>query len=65
MGNYVVTADEKIYYSNKLFEMISTGVLKVNIWKEYPFTQEGGRQAQQDLTGGKSTGKLLIKVLED
>ncbi|KAE9401946.1 NAD(P)-binding protein [Gymnopus androsaceus JB14] len=65
MGNYVVTADEKIYYSNKLFEMISTGVLKINIWKEYPFTQEGGRQAQQDLTGGKSTGKLLIKVLED
>jgi len=65
MNNYVVTADEISYYSNKLFDLISTDTLKINIFKEYPFTQEGARQAQQDLTGGKTTGKLLIKVVQD
>ena len=29
---------------------------------EYPFTAEGVQSAQRDLTGGKTTGKLLIKV---
>lgn len=65
MNNYLVTPDEAAYYGDKVFELISSGVLKINIFKEYPFTQEGGQQAQKDLTGGKTTGKLLIKVVQD
>jgi len=64
-NNYVVTPDEIYYYGTKLFELISNGVFKINIFKEYAFTQEEGQQAQKDLVGGKTTGKLLIKVAHD
>ncbi|KIK62958.1 hypothetical protein GYMLUDRAFT_242041 [Collybiopsis luxurians FD-317 M1] len=62
MNNYVVTPDEVYHFSSELWSLVSSGVLKINIWKEYPFTQEGAQEAQRDLTGGKSVGKLLIKV---
>ncbi|KAE9401945.1 NAD-P-binding protein [Gymnopus androsaceus JB14] len=62
VGKYCVTPDEVYYYVNKVFELVSSGVLKVDIYKEYPFTTEGGRQAQRDLVGGKTMGKLIIKV---
>ncbi|KAJ3829215.1 hypothetical protein F5880DRAFT_1502544 [Lentinula raphanica] len=62
MNHYIATPDEAYFYREKLFELISKGVLKINIFKEYPFTQEGAQQAQKDLTGGKTIGKLLIKV---
>ncbi|KAJ3798570.1 hypothetical protein GGU11DRAFT_723061 [Lentinula aff. detonsa] len=65
MNHYIVTPDEAYFYGDKLFEMISAGVLKINIFKEYPFTQEGAQQAQKDLTGGKTTGKLLINVMQN
>ncbi|TFK56882.1 NAD(P)-binding protein [Heliocybe sulcata] len=60
--NYTTTPEESLYYSNELFKLIADGVLKINVFKEYPYTAEGVQQAQQDLTGGKSTGKLVIKV---
>ncbi|KAF5368377.1 hypothetical protein D9758_002468 [Tetrapyrgos nigripes] len=62
MNNYVVTPEEVHYYNNKVWDLISSGVLKINIFKEYPFTAEGVQQAQKDLTGGKTTGKLIVKV---
>ncbi|KAJ3770773.1 NAD(P)-binding protein [Lentinula raphanica] len=62
--NYVVTAEEAWEIGGKIFSLISEGVLKVNIYKEYPFTTEGGRQAQRDLTNGRTMGKLLIRVAE-
>ncbi|KAH9932066.1 NAD-P-binding protein [Epithele typhae] len=41
--------------------------LKINIYKEYPFTTEGARQAQTDLTtkGGSTVGKLLYKISDE
>ena len=47
-----------------MFDLVDKGILKINIFKDYPFTTEGVIQAQKDLTqpGGKTTGKLLIKV---
>ena len=65
MSNYVFEPEEAAYYGGKLFGLIENGTLKINIYKEYPFTAEGVRQAQIDLTGGKTAGKLIVKVTDD
>lgn len=65
MSNYVFTAEEAHYYGSKVFELIGNGTLKINVFKDYPFTTEGIQQAQSDLVEGKTTGKLVVKVTED
>ncbi|OBZ78424.1 putative quinone oxidoreductase [Grifola frondosa] len=65
VGNYIYTPEEGRRYSTELFSLISKGTLKILIHKEYPFTAEGVQQAQKDLTGGKTTGKLLIKISDE
>ncbi|KAL0951871.1 hypothetical protein HGRIS_008531 [Hohenbuehelia grisea] len=62
MNNYAYTPAEALYYGNKVFDLISKGVLKIHIFKEYPFTAEGVQQAQKDLTGGKTTGKVVVNL---
>lgn len=64
MSNYTYTAEEARYYGQKVFDLISKGTLKIKIFKEYPFTAEGVQQAQRDLTGGKTVGKLVVKVAD-
>ncbi|KAH0837901.1 hypothetical protein J3R83DRAFT_6131 [Lanmaoa asiatica] len=64
VGNYTYTASEVLYYSNKLWSLVESGTLRPIIHEEYPFTAEGVKQAQTDLTGGKTVGKLVIKVSE-
>lgn len=64
MGNYVYTASEALYYSNKLWGLVESGTLKPTVHNEYPFSAEGVKQAQTDLTSGKTVGKLVIKVVE-
>lgn len=64
MSNYVYTAEEAFYYGQEVTKLVGNGVLKINIFKEYSFTTEGVREAQRDLTGGKTTGKLLIKIAD-
>lgn len=59
------TPSEGLHYANKVFHLVDNGTLKVNIHGEYPFTAEGVVNAQTDLTGGKSTGKLLIKIADE
>ena len=56
------TPSEASYYSNKLWSLVGSGALKPTIHKEYPFSAEGVKQAQKDLTSGKTVGKLVIKV---
>ena len=63
--HYVETVDELYHYGTELFSLISSGVIKIKVFKEYPFTAQGVQQAQTDLTGGKTTGKLVIKVSDD
>lgn len=63
--NYCVTPAESLHYSNELFSLIQNGTIKINVHKEYPFTAEGVVDAQKDLTGGKTTGKLVIKVADE
>ncbi|KAG1820321.1 uncharacterized protein BJ212DRAFT_1478448 [Suillus subaureus] len=60
--NYTYTPEEALYYGNALFSLLANGTLKTRIFKEYPFTADGVRQAQIDLTSGKTTGKLVVKV---
>ncbi|KAI9063529.1 NAD-P-binding protein [Trametes sanguinea] len=62
LGNYVYTPEEGRRYSTELFDLIAKGELKIRIHAEYPFTAEGVQQAQKDLTGGKTVGKLIVKV---
>ncbi|KAF4577251.1 hypothetical protein EYR36_005238 [Pleurotus pulmonarius] len=62
VGNYTYTPAEAFHYGNKIFDLISKGVLKLHIYKEYPFTAQGAQQAQMDLTSGVSTGKLVLNV---
>jgi NADPH2:quinone reductase len=62
MGNYLATPEEGLHYSNILFKYVEQGVLNATVYKEYPFTKEGVQQAHIDLTGGSTTGKLVLKV---
>ncbi|KAG1814029.1 uncharacterized protein BJ212DRAFT_1300887 [Suillus subaureus] len=62
MNNYTYTPAEALHYGNALFSLLANGTLKTQVFKEYPFTTEGVKQAQIDLTSGKSTGKLVVKV---
>lgn len=64
MSNYVYTPEEVAHYGQVLFGLIERGELRIQIFDEYPFTTEGVQRAQTDLTaaGGKTTGKLVIKV---
>ncbi|CCM05971.1 uncharacterized protein FIBRA_08212 [Fibroporia radiculosa] len=64
MGNYVATPEEAGRYGAELFRLVAEGTLKINIFKEYAFTGENVQQAQKDLTGGKTTGKLVIRIFE-
>jgi len=65
MNNYIVTAEEGFHYSAELFKLIADGTLKINVHKEYPFTAEGVAESQKDLTGGKTAGKLVIKIADE
>ena len=62
MLNYVFTPEEAAYYGKLVFDLVEKNELKIKIFKDYPFTAEGVQNAQRDLTSGKTTGKLLIKV---
>jgi len=60
--NYIVTPDEMYHYGTELFDLIAKGILNINIHKEYKFTAEDVQQSQKDLTGGHTTGKLVINA---
>ncbi|KAI9028456.1 hypothetical protein DFJ74DRAFT_703434 [Hyaloraphidium curvatum] len=47
-------------YSKQLYELISSGVLKIAVSTVYPLDQ--AKEAHTDLGSGKTTGKLLIKM---
>jgi len=62
MSNYIFTPEEAAYYGKAVFGLVEKNELKIQIFKNYPFTAEGVQNAQRDLTSGKTNGKLLIKV---
>jgi len=62
LTNYIVTPEESAEYFGWLFELIDQGVLRFHVHEEYPFTAEGLRKAQTDITSRGTTGKLVVKV---
>ncbi|KAG8969737.1 hypothetical protein FRC03_001082 [Tulasnella sp. 419] len=62
LTNYIYTGEESRRYGAEFFELLSKGSVKVTIFKEYPFTAEGVKQSQIDITSRGTVGKLLVKV---
>jgi len=60
--NYIFTPEEVHHYGIELFDLIAKGILNIKIHKEYKFTAEDVQQSQKDLTGGHTTGKLVINA---
>ena len=60
--NYMITPEEGTHYSKLFLDVVGKGIVKINIFHEYPFSAEGVQQAQTDLPRGKSTGKLIVKI---
>jgi NADPH2:quinone reductase len=57
---YIVARNELEYYANGVLDMVKDGKLKIKIHKIYPLAE--ARQAQEDLEGRRTTGKLLLKL---
>jgi NADPH2:quinone reductase len=60
--NWMETVEERDAYAREAYRLVSNGDVKIHIFKEYPFTADGVRQAQLDLVRGKSAGKVIIRV---
>lgn len=62
LNNYVATAQEFDSNCKELFDLIAKGIVKIKLHEEYEFSAEGIRKAQEDITGRKTTGKLIVKI---
>ena len=56
--NYIATREELVAQSGAVFGMIASGKLKLRI--EHTYSLAEAQQAQRDLEGRKTTGKLLL-----
>lgn len=65
MINYIVTPEESGPYFRELQQLVETGTVKIKIHKEYPFSAKGIQQAQIDITGHSTVGKLIVKVADE
>lgn len=57
---YVSEREDFEQRSAELLDLVAKGIVKLDIGKEYTMEQVG--QAHDDLSGRKSTGKLIVKV---
>ena len=66
MGNYIATTDEADHYLAELWRGIQSGLFKIRIEKVYPFSAQGVKDAQKEIStpGNKIAGKILLKVAE-
>lgn len=58
LGSYIQTRAELLERATDVFDWIAAGRLDVRIGGRYPLEQ--ARQAQEDLAGRKTTGKLIL-----
>lgn len=63
----MVTQEETEHYLAELWQGLRSGLFKIRIERVYPFTTEGVREAQTELTtpGGTLAGKILLKIAEE
>ena len=64
MNNYLVTPAEVNEYNHLLWNAVTSGALKVHIYKEYSFSAQGVGEAQEEQASGKTTGKLVVKIAD-
>jgi NADPH2:quinone reductase len=57
---YIASREDLEWRTSEMFRWIGEGKLKINIDKAYPLAEAA--QAQRDLEGRKTTGKLLLKI---
>ena len=60
LGTYIAKREDLEWRSGDLFRWIAEGKLKIRIDKVYPLAEAA--DAQRDLEGRKTTGKLILKV---
>ncbi len=58
LAHYIATRAELLLRGNEILDAVADGSLQVEIGGRYPFGQV--RQAYEDLTGRRTTGKLLL-----
>lgn len=59
---YITTSEEWEHYVHLLFKIIDSGDLKIDILKTYPLSDY--RLATSDLEGRKTTGKLVLEIIQ-
>jgi len=64
VNNYITEPAEFHQYSSELLDLVKSGKLDIAVHGDYPFTTEGIRQTQIDITGRGTSGKLVVKVSE-
>jgi NADPH2:quinone reductase len=60
LGTYIAKREDLEWRARDLFDWIGSGKLKIRVDKVYPLAETA--QAQRDLEGRKTTGKLILKV---
>lgn len=58
-SDHIREARDRAHYSDELYDLVASGVLKVEIGKTYPLRQAA--DAHRDLEGRKFAGSLLLK----
>jgi NADPH2:quinone reductase len=58
-SDHIRDAHDRAHYSDELYDLAASGVLKVKIGKSYPLSQTA--EAHRDLEGRKYAGSLLLK----
>lgn len=62
LGHYLLTREELLWRAGDVLKWISTGKLKLHIFRTYPLAEAA--QAHRDLEGRKTIGKLLLAVAQ-
>ncbi|TCD68763.1 hypothetical protein EIP91_009909 [Steccherinum ochraceum] len=64
VDNYMETPSEYFYYGQKLNEHLAQKKLTARV-QVVPFETAAVQQAERDLTGGKTIGKIIVKVADE
>jgi len=64
LDNYVATPEEWRLYTDELFKLYKAGAFKITRYLEdgYLFTEDAVQQAHIDISGRKTTGKLVVHI---
>jgi len=58
----IARPEDQRVYSARLFDLVARKVVVPKVYNEYPFSAEGVRRSQEDISSRGTIGKLLIRV---